>query len=48
MKERLLKFRSVNALFKILFNLCNLLMADEHFDNCYCNLTFRADNYSKF
>ena len=41
MKERLLKYRSVNGLFKILFNLCNLLISDEHFDNCYCNLTFK-------
>ena len=41
MKERLLKYKTVNGLFKILLNLCNLLMTDEHYDNCYCNLTFK-------
>ena len=41
MKESLLKYRTLNGLFKILMNLCNLLMKDEHYDNCYCNITFK-------
>ena len=41
MKESLLKYRTLNGLFKVLMNLCNLLMKDEHCDNCYCNLTFK-------
>ena len=41
MKDRLFKNKTFNGLFKILMNLCNSLMKDEHFDNCYCNLTYR-------
>ena len=39
LKEENLKFRTTNGLFKILLNLCMLLLEDEHFDNCYCNLS---------
>ena len=41
MTERLLRYRSLNGLFKHLTNLCKLLMTDQFFDNCYCNLTFQ-------
>ena len=41
MKESLFKYKSLNELFKILMNLCKLLMTDKHYDNCYCNLTYR-------
>ena len=41
MKERLFKHKILNGLFKILMNHCNLLLKDEHYDNCYCNLTYR-------
>ena len=39
MREKLLQYKSVFELFKKLFNLCKMLMADQHFDNCYCNIT---------
>ena len=39
MKEKLLKYQSVRDLFKKLYNLCKMLTADQHYDNCYCNLT---------
>ena len=41
MRERLFKHKNLNGLFKILMNLCNLLRTDQHFDHCYCNLTYR-------
>ena len=39
MEEKSLRFKTTNGLFKILMNLCNLLMEDKHFDNCYCNIS---------
>ena len=39
MREKLLKYKSVSDLFKKLYNFCKMLTADQHFDNCYCNLT---------
>lgn len=39
MGEKLLRYKSVFELFKKLFNLCKMLVADQHFDNCYCNIT---------
>ena len=40
-RDRFLKHKTLNGLFKILMNYCNLLMKDEHYDHCYCNLTYR-------
>ena len=39
MREKLLRFKNVFELFKKLYNLCEMLMNDQHFDNCYCNIT---------
>ena len=41
MQEKLLKYQNVYGLFKNLFNICKMLLADQYFDNCYCNLTFK-------
>ena len=40
-RDRFLKFRSLNGLFKTLINLCQLLVNDQHFDYCYCNISFK-------
>ena len=37
--EELLKYETVVGLFKILYNVCKMLNAEQHFDYCYCNLT---------
>ena len=39
MREKLLRYKSVFELFKKLYNLCKMLMVDQHFDYCYCNIT---------
>ena len=39
MKEELLEYKSVSDLFKKLYNFPKMLTADQHFDNCYCNLS---------
>ena len=39
MKEKLLKYKNVSGLFKKLYNFSKMLTADQHFDNCYCNLS---------
>ena len=48
MKERLLKFKTLNGLFNVLLNLCNLLMADKHYDNCYCNVVYKQCELCNF
>ena len=39
MREKSLHYKSVFELFKKLYNLCKMLIHDQHFDNCYCNIT---------
>ena len=39
LKEKFLKYESVFDLFKKLYNLSKMLTADQHFDNCYCNVS---------
>ena len=39
MREKLLEYKNVSDLFKKLYNFSKMLAADQHFDNCYCNLT---------
>ena len=39
MSEKLLKYKDASDLFKKLYNFSKMLTADQHFDNCYCNLT---------
>ena len=37
--EKILKYKDASDLFKKLYNFSKMLAADQHFDNCYCNLT---------
>ena len=39
MSEKLFKYKNASDLFKKLYNISKMLIADQHFDNCYCNLT---------
>ena len=39
MRENILKYRTLNGLYKVLMNICDLLMQDKHYDNCYCNMS---------
>lgn len=39
LKEKLLKYESVFDLFKKLYNFSKMLTTDQHFDNCYCNIS---------
>ena len=41
MHEKLLKYENVYGLFKNLYNISKMLLADQYFDNCYCNLTIK-------
>ena len=39
MGEKILEYKDASDLFKKLYNFSKMLTADQHFDNCYCNLT---------
>ena len=39
MSEKLLKYKNASDLFEKLYNIFKMLTTDQHFDNCYCNLT---------
>ena len=39
MSEKLMKYKDASDLFKKLYNFSKMLTADQHFDNCYCNVT---------
>lgn len=39
LKEKIFKYESVFDLFKKLYNLTKMLVADQHFDYCYCNIS---------
>ena len=40
-QDRVFKHKKLSGLFKVLVNLCQLLVAERYLDHCYCNLTYR-------